>query len=154
MARILAFFALVLCAFAGDDPFLGTWKCNFEKSGTTVANPPARPVSMTLRYVADGAGFRITGEALMSDGQKRASERTVVYDGEEHPRTPDSPADDVVINRRIDRNTEEIVYKRAGKITTTITRVISQNGKALTYTSKSISDSGAPNETVIVYEKQ
>lgn len=47
----------------------------------------------------------------MADGQKRRTERVVTYDGMEHPRTPDSPAGDVVINRKIDRNTEEIVYK-------------------------------------------
>jgi len=154
MVRVLLTVAFAVCAFAGDDPFLGTWKCNFEKSITTVPNPPPRPVSMTLRYEPHGAGFRITAEAVMADGQKHASERIVVYDGEEHPRTPDAPAGDVVINRRVGRNTEEIVYKRDGKITSTITRVVSPDGKTLTYTSKTTPGAGPEGDTVIVYEKQ
>ncbi|HWQ90430.1 MAG TPA: hypothetical protein VN673_02075 [Clostridia bacterium] len=117
-------------------------------------DPPPRPVSMTMRYESHEGGFRLTGEAIMADGQKRRTERVVTYDGKEHPRAPDSPAGDVVINRKIDRNTEEIVYKRNGKISTTITQVVSSDGKTLTYTSKTTSESGEPNETVIVYEKQ
>jgi len=154
MVKVLTLFVFATCVFAGDDPFLGTWKCNFERSSTTVANPPPQPVSMTLRYVAQGSGFQITGEAVTADGQKRTTARFVIFDGEEHPQTPDSPPGDIVIYRRSGRNAEEIVYKREGKVTTKISRVVSEDGKTLTYTSDSISDSGAPNKTVIVYEKQ
>jgi len=155
MTKALISIAFVACAFAAGDPFLGTWKCNFEKSRTNVPNPPPRPRSMTLRYeLHEGGGFRMTGEAIMEDGKKRSTERIVVFDGLEKPRTPDAPAGDTVINRRIDRNTEEMVYKLDGKVYKTITRVVSQDGKILTYTTKSVSPDGKADETVIVYEKQ
>src|SRR5262252_3011312 len=66
--------AIAACALAADDPFLGNWKCNFQKSKTTVANPPPQPVSMTLRYEAEGDGFRITAEAVTADGEKHRTE--------------------------------------------------------------------------------
>ena len=155
MARVGILIALLAtAAFAADDPFLGTWKCNFDKSSTTVANPPPHPVSMTLRYERQGDGFRITAESVAEDGQKRSSERIVVYDGLEHPQTPGGPPGDVVVSRRISHNTEEIVYKSDGKVTTRISRVVSADGKTLTYTSHYTPAKGEPNVVILVYEKQ
>ncbi len=154
MHRILILLVAAACAFAADDPFLGLWKCNFQKSRTTVASPPPQPVSMTLRYEKEGDRFRITAEAVTADGQSQRTERTVRYGDAELPRTPNSPPGDVVINRRLDRKTEEIVYKRDGKVTSVITRIVSQDGKTLTYTAKTTGDDGKPNETIIVYERQ
>ena len=60
----------------------------------------------------------------------------------------------MVVGRRIDRNTEEIVYKSDGKVTTRIIRVVSADGKTLTYTSNYTPEKGEPNVVILVYEKQ
>lgn len=148
MTKAFVLVVLSACALFAGDPFLGTWKCNFEKSRTNDPNPPPRPETMIMRYEPVEGGFRITSEAIWSDGQKRRVEHIVIHDGKERPRAGDSPPGDVVICRRPDRYTEELVYKRDAKIVSTITRVVSHDGKTLTY-----SYAEAPG-TVLIYDKQ
>ena len=152
MARAILTLILAVAASAGSDPFLGTWKANFDKSSTTVPDPPPRPAAMWMRYEPAGGGYRLTAWAVTADGQTTSRERVVTFDGKEHPQSPDGPPENVVIHRKLDLYTEEIVYRTGDRVTTRIVRQVSADGKTLTYTSYGTS-TAVPNKTVIVYEK-
>jgi hypothetical protein len=91
----------------------------------------------------------------MPDGNKQnPPDHLVRYDGKEHPLTADSPPGDVVVHVRIDRFTEQSIYKRNGQLRGTTIRVVSQDGRVMTLTSKFVRSDGKEVETVTVYDKE
>jgi hypothetical protein len=129
----------------GVDPFVGTWKLNPAKSQF---NPGPAPRSNTLTFEAVGQGLKVTAEGL--DAQGNATKVVIgpyLYDGRSYP-SPGASAFDASSYKMINNSTVEITRIKAGKVTLTETRVLSADGKVLTFTT-----TGQTNN-IEVYEKQ
>jgi hypothetical protein len=65
-----------------------------------------------------------------------------------------SPTADTVSLKRIDARTTERIDKKGGKVVTTLKRVVSQDSKTMTVTTKGTNPEGQATNNVIVFEKQ
>ena len=76
------------------------------------------------------------------------------YDGNDSRITGNNPDADTIARTRINATTIQTVSKKAGKVTTTSTQVISSDGKTRTITTKGTNGQGQTVNNVGVYEKQ
>lgn len=130
---------------------IGTWKLNLAKSTYSAGTAPK---SGTFTNEVDGAGINTTSDSVTADGTAMHSTYTVIYDGKEKPITGKTTNGDVVSATRIDPNSVRSVYKKDGKVTVTMTSVVSKDGKVLTLTIKGTNTLGQTINTVAVYDKQ
>ena len=121
---------------------MGKWKLKQE--------PPAVNI---MTYEAVGQGMKVTVDSVNSSGQKTHWTYTTMLDGKDAPITG-SPTADAAAVTKVDATTNEIVYKKDGKVTQTATNVISADGKTVTVTFHRTNAQGQPVSTVAVYEKQ
>jgi len=104
------------------NPRFGHWKLKSD------APPPASNV-MTYEP-AGGKGMKVTIDAVNRDGNKSQWYYTTMFDGKDEPVTGNPGSDTAavtIVNDRIN----EIVYKKAGKITQILTNVISPDGSVI-----------------------
>jgi hypothetical protein len=137
---------------AQTDPVLGTWKLNLMKSKYDPGPPPK---NLTRTYEAVRSGVKVTVEGIDGSNNPIKYGYTANYDGKDYPVTgmgvPGGA--DVVAFRRVDiAFTVEETLKQAGKVIITARRVVSQNGKVLTFNTKGTP--GQPFNNVTVYDKQ
>jgi hypothetical protein len=80
-------------------------------------------------------------------------EGTLVYDGKYYAEkgTPDY---DTVATKKVNANTGETDRKKGGKVVQTVVRVLSNDGKTLTLTTKGVNARGESIDNVAVYERQ
>ena|SRR2546426_1640692 len=139
-------FAIVMLAAIGaaqtTNPRIGKWKLKQE--------PPAVNI---MTYEAIGQGMKVTVDSVNSSGQKTHWTYTTMLDGKDAPITGSATADAAAVTK-VDATTNEIVYKKDGKVTQTATNVISADGKTVTVTFHRTNAQGQPVTTVAVYEKQ
>ena len=147
-ATIVAVVAAV--AIAADDPFVGTWKLNIEKSK---AISGSLPKAETMKIEPDGNGLKIIIDTVNSRGKANHSEDPLDLDGKDHPVTGHSNYD-ALTYKRIDPQTIIGNRKRDGKEVGSEHSVISQDGKTLTVTQKGKSSTGQDIARTLVYEKQ
>jgi len=133
-----------------SDPRIGTWKLNVAKSKYS---PGPAPRSNTLKIEAAGQGEKVTTEGVNAEGGRTATQYTANFDGKDYPITGSQNADTVSL-KRIDARTTERTDKKDGKVTVTLTRVVSQDGKTMTVTTKGTNPQGQPVNNVVVWEKQ
>lgn len=126
-----------------SNPRIGTWKLKQE--------PPATNV-MTYEPAGSG-GMKVTVDSVSASGQKSHWTYTTMLDGKDAPITGYTTADTAAVTK-VDATTNEIVYKKAGKVTQTATNVISADGRTVTVTFHRTNAQGQPVTTVAVYEKQ
>jgi hypothetical protein len=126
-----------------DDPSLGIWKMNREKSKF---NSVSMPYTLTLTVEIVGKGVRSTAEGLSAGGRPFKIQFTAYYDGQDWPVTGSSVRNTASF-RRIDARTTERVDKLNGRVVQTVVWVVSEDGRSLT--SKS-----SPSEDTIIYDKQ
>src|SRR5262245_7706515 len=146
---LAAFYAGAL--LAQSDPQVGVWKVNLAKSKYS---PGPAPKSATTRIEAAGATTKVIVDQVAGDGTARHWEFTANYDGKDSPVTGNNPDADMVARTRINPNTVQTISKKAGKVTTTQTSVVSADGKTRTVTTKGVNASGQQVSNVAVYEKQ
>lgn len=132
------------------DPLIGTWGLNIAKSKY---NPGPAPKSETRTYVVVGQDIKATSKGVDADGKQTSSQWTVNYDGKDRPATG-SPDLDALSLKRIDAFTAEFTQKRAGKVVATGTRVISNDGKVMTITTKGTNAKGQAFNDMEVYDKR
>ena len=135
---------------AADDPFVGTWKRNMEKSTNRTSKPPK---NITDRFDIQGDILRRVEDIIRADGTSRRDELTAILDGRNHPIT-DNQNLDVYQANRIDSYTVIIVLKKGGKEVLTIRHVVSADGKTMTVTEKGKDDHGQEISYISIYEKQ
>ena len=133
-----------------SDPRIGTWKLNVAKS---TFSPGPAPRSNTLKIEASGQGEKLTTEGVNAEGGRTALQYTANYDGKDYPLAGVLNANTVSL-KRIDARTTERTDKKDGKVTVTLTRVVSQDGKTMTVTTKSTNAQGQTVNNVAVWEKQ
>ena len=151
---IAAFVFLVgLVALQGTaaraDLHIGKWRLNLGKSKTASGQAPK---SETRTYEQQGNVVKITVEGVGPDGIPIAYGYTIFDDGRGAP-VPGyaaSGADSAEV-KRIDANTTETVFKKAGKPVGGTRSVVSKDGKILTVTS--LDANGQPTGNVLVFDK-
>lgn len=160
MKRILVVVTiLVLAAFmssvllAQTDSSVGIWKLNAAKSKSS---PVPVPQSRTVTIEAQGKGMKLSADQTAADGTHSVWSATANYDGKDNPvsGTGAPGGADTVALKRIDANTTETTWKKAGKVVSTGRSVVSKDGKVRTTTSKGTDANGKPTSAVSVYDKQ
>ncbi|MGH7253943.1 MAG: hypothetical protein ACREIE_09125, partial [Nitrospiraceae bacterium] len=82
-ALLLIHVVLSVRAQVFNDPRIGTWKLNFEKSKF---NPGPPPKSMTVRFEPWGDdGLKVTIDTVEANGEVRKHQYTAQYDGKDYP---------------------------------------------------------------------
>jgi len=124
------------------NPRIGSWKLKQE--------PPASNI-MTYEPVP-GGGMKVTVDSVSASGNKGHWTYTTMLDGKDAAITGYSS--DAAAVTVVDAATNEIVYKKDGKVTQTATNVISADGRTITVTFKRTNAQGQPVTSVAIYEKQ
>ena len=122
------FVAAVLCALSSAASaqimeMNGTWKLSTERT-----LGPA-PKEETLVYTIKPGEQAYTMDSIEADGRKGHTEWSAKYDGHDQP-TAGAPGVTVSL-QKLDRNTELVTNKRDGKVTSTYTRVLVDEGKTI-----------------------
>ena len=130
------------------DAMIGTWRMDVAKSRL---DGPA-PKNEVRTYAAAGPDIKATTRGVDNLGKPYLEEWVISYDGKDRP--IDNPDADSVSRRLIDPLTAEFTLKRAGKVVTVGTRVISKDGKTMTITAKGTNAKGQAIHTVEVFERQ
>jgi len=132
------------------DPLIGTWELNVAKS-TFNPGPPLK--SSTRKFEAVGDGLKFSAQNVNADGTTTTIQWTAYFDGKDYPITGDLNADTLSLTR-IDRFNTEGTFKKAGKVTYHVKRVVSQDGKVWTLTAQGTDAQGKPFSHVLVFDKR
>jgi len=152
--RIGIFAALVIALAAGSvllaqsNPFVGTWKLNVASSKY---DPGPAPQSQTRTWDASGM---VMVNGINAAGKPVSYGYPIKGDGKEYPTMGAVPnTADKITTKKIDANTYEANFTKAGKHVETATFKVSNGGKTLTIMAKGATDAGAFNN-VLVWDKQ
>ena len=145
VAAALAALASPLAAQA-DDPLAGTWILNIAKSNFAGAAPKRQ--TTTLRAV-DGGLYELV-ERVNADGTTTRWELTARYDGRDYPVKGD-PARDTVALTRIDRQTVDLVNKKAGAVVSRMRIVVAPDGKSRT---NAVIDASGKTTALLSFDRQ
>jgi hypothetical protein len=133
-----------------DDPVLGTWKLNVEKS-KFVPGPGWQ--SQIRVYQITPAGVLVTWTGLDAKGEKMQVRYTYKYDGRDYPMAG-SGSYDTLNAVRIDALTVKSEEKRKGKTVGIAVRTVSPDGKVLTITDEGTNRKGLAFSQVLVFDRQ
>lgn len=134
-------------AQAGDN-WVGTWKLNAAKTQTTNAIR-----AQTLKFETTADGIKLTSDGTDAEGKPMHGGYTSKFDGKDVP-WAGNPMADTAGAKRIDDNTYENVWKKAGKVTVTAKVSVSKDGKTLTVSQAGADPSGKAVSSVAVYDRQ
>ena len=137
--------------FAQTDAHMGTWKLNVAKSKFA---PGPSIKSETRTYEPTSDGYKFSGERVDADGSTHPEAFAVKYDGKDYPTTGDPSGADTLNVKLIDANHIDSTGKKEGKVVSTVTIVVSKDGKVMTMTSKGKNAKGQSINNVLVYNKQ
>ena len=142
--------ALGVSPLAQGNSSVGSWNLNVAESKYS---PGPAPKSSTLKIEADGMAVNSTVDTILMDGSTQHITYGGAYDGKDVA-AMGSPAFDMVSRRRISPTTTEASYKKAGKVVTVNTVVVSADGKTLTNTAKGTDADGHAVSNLQVFVKQ
>lgn len=152
--RIGVFAALVLVLAAGNvllaqsNPFVGTWKLNVASSKF---NPGPPPQSQTRSWDASGM---VMVNGVGATGKPFSYGYTVKGDDKPSPTMGAIPNKaDMISTKKIDANTYEAKFTKAGKQVEITTFTVSNGGKTLTIHAKGSPEAGFV-ENLQVLDKQ
>ena len=131
-----------------SDPLVGTWKLNVAKS----KGRSAKSGTTTVEKAGDGVKFTV--DLVTLDGTTAHWSFTANYDGKDNPVTGNSPYGETVALTRVNPRTTQITNKHDGKVTSTQTIAVSDDGKTRTTTTKGTDMKGEKADAVSFYEKQ
>jgi hypothetical protein len=157
LSRTLTFGVLVVLVVPifslsaqATDAALGTWKLNVAKSRY---DPGPSPKTQILTYEAAGLGVRVTSQTVDAQGQSTLIQYSASYDGKDYLVSGGQDFDTTAL-RRIDAFTVEGIRKSGGKVVQTFTRVVSQDRRVLTITTKGTNAKRQSIDNVVIYERQ
>lgn len=138
-------------AVAGTpDPVVGTWNLNVAKS--TFKPGPALK-SQTRVYTESEDGISLTTTSTDADGKESTTTLTFKYDGKSNPATGSADYDSVAVTR-VNALTVHSQQFKAGKPVGKAERLLSKDGKTLTFKQHGTHASGVKYDDVLVYDKQ
>jgi len=136
LGLLVATFAFGTTLMAQNDPFLGIWQLNGEKTSNY------QQQSQMIINVPSPDGFISIRATIGKDNKSSTETHPVAFDGKPHQTTGGDPRE--ISYKRIDANTIERTHNRDGKISVD-TEQVSKDGKTLTVTQAA---------AVRVYEKR
>ncbi len=135
-----------------NDPRIGTWKLNVAKSKYS---PGPAPQSLTVKVEPSGQGEKVTAEFVNADGTRTTVQYIEAnFDGKDYPLTGSQFGADTVSLKRIDTRTTERTDKKGSTVIQTLRRVVSQDGKTMTVTTKGTNAQGQAMNNVALFERQ
>ena len=148
---ILATVVLMLTAanvlLAQENPFVGSWTLNVAKSKF---NPGPAPQSGTRTWDASGM---VMVKGINAAGKETSYGYTIKDDGKEYATMGAIPnTADKISAKKVDANTYEAKFTKAGKQVETTSFKLSNGGKTLTIHAKGTSPAG-PFDNLQVWEK-
>ncbi len=149
-AALAVFGVAVSIAAPPEDPVVGTWKLNLDKSTYSPAPPPKRE---TRIYEGDSETNTVSWTGVSAAGMPVSGHITFGIDGKDYP-IEGSPDYDSISVKRVDKFAIDTKLKKGGKVVGTTHRVVSQDGKVMTLTSKVTAPTGAVETWVRVYDRQ
>ena len=148
--RILfVLFLLSVVALAADSPFTGTWKLNLQKSKPSAGDPTKSDVHHIVVNNQD-----ITDQSDWSDGKETQHIKVEAkLDGKDYPVSGDPNTDMLSYQQKGER---ELTYttKKAGRISSTGTIVVSKDGRTATVNYTATTPDGKQETGTVVYDKQ
>jgi hypothetical protein len=149
----LVCFALPAALLAADNPVLGTWKLNLEKSKFPAGMAPK---NLTRTVTADGDNVKYAFEGQGADGSSVNYSFTLKYDGKdvEISGTGAPMGVDHVAITRVNSHQFSASLKKGDKEMAKSTAVVAHDGKTSTVTTKGTGADGKPFHTSSVYDKQ
>lgn len=146
---IILFLGISICLMAAGDPFSGVWKLNLSKSNL----PPPVSKSQTVWLDVSGGGIRVREEIVSDKGEKMVVSGKAKFDGKDYP-VKGSPFADAVAYQRVDSHTIKGIAKKAGKVVSHETAIVSKDGKVMTTTYSATDAAGKSVTAVAVFDKQ
>lgn len=148
--RVALFAALVVMLTAGsvllaqNNAFVGTWKLDVASSKY---NPGPAPQKQTRTWEANG---KVTVDSVGATGKASSYGYTIKGDGKEYPTVGAIPnTADIITSKKVDANTYEAKFFKAGKQVELTTFAVSNGGKTLTIHAKGSSPSGDFDNTMV-----
>jgi len=153
MVRIVAI-ALLGTLFFGTTAFAadavdGTWKLNVAKSKFS----DTAPKSGTRVYTEGADGTTLDQKLVGADGKEMSMHVTLKFDGKAHPISGNPDADSGT-GKAINAHTSDFTLSKGGKVTGTVHRVVSEDGKTLTVNNKGTHTDGKTYDETLVFDKQ
>jgi hypothetical protein len=138
---------------AQDNPFVGTWKLNVEKSKFAGG---AAPKSETRIVEAQGSGEKVTFRGVAADGSTIDFTFTTNLDGKPAAISGTGVpggADTTTISRAT-TNTDSVILTKAGKTVSRTRVTVSADGKTTTITRRTTDAAGKPMTQVLIWDRQ
>lgn len=148
---IMAIASMAMVIGQADNPQIGFWKMNMEKSKFSTGTGFK---SATSRIESFGGGVKHTVDSVYIDGTSRRYSYATRYDGKDMPVLGNSPYGDTTAITHVDANTTRTVYKNKGQVTVTQMSVVSPDRKTRTVTTKGTNPAGQPVDNLSVYDRQ
>jgi hypothetical protein len=142
--------AIISLPAQASDPAAGTWELNLAKS--KFINVPT-PKSQTRTYEVSGEQEKMIGKGIDAKGNETLFEFTANRDGKDYP-YKGSPIYDSISFKTVDARTVSYTTKKAGKLATYGTRVVSADGKEMTFSGKGTDAQGQPFEANMIFDKR
>jgi hypothetical protein len=102
--------------------------------------------------VREGDLVTMTAEGVDAKGNRISQEWSAKYDGNDYPVTGSSMFDSVALKR--EKDAVVATRKKNGKVVSTATRVISEDGKEMRVTTKGTNEKGEPFTYVMVFDRR
>ena len=145
MLALAALFASATVCVA-QNPHMGTWKLNEEKSKFA----PGATKNQTVVYETAGDSVKITVDGVDSAGAAVHHEWTGKFDNKPYPVTGD-PTSDTRSYRKINKHTLAFTGKKDGKVSVTGRVTVTANGRTRTVTTTA---AGSKVSNRAVYDKE
>ena len=149
LLAVLASAGWVSLGFAGDDPFMGTWKLNESKS--TI--PAGSPKNNTVVYAQSGDEVKITVDGVDGAGKAMHHEWMGKLDGKDYPAKGDLNQD-MRAYTKVDAKTLTYTVKKDGKTVGNGKVIVADDGKSRTTTQTMTLADGKTMTTTAVFDKQ
>ncbi len=157
MRKVLAcslFLGLAGLLLGADDPFVGTWKLNLNKSKFGPSQPGRATKEETLVIEKSGDDGIVTMKGTREDGSAILVKYSTPVAGGPVKYDSPLPAGMTVTSKRLDQRTTEMVTMLNGKEVSTQHNTVSANGKTLRSASKGVNAQGQAFEGVAVWDKR
>jgi hypothetical protein len=140
----------VFVAAATADEHSGTWKLNPAKSKYS---PGPAPKSLVETIALDENRYQVDANGTAADGKPLHIEFNAKFDGKDYPMIG-VPWADMVSVKWIDAHTPQMIQKKGGQVTITITCKISPDRKTRTCTLEGKNEQGRNVHDLVVFERQ
>lgn len=149
MILVLAFCFCALAASFAENPNVGSWKLNEEKSKID----PGAPKTTSVVYTTEGDNYKCVVEGTDPAGNAMHNEWTGKFDGKDYPVTGDANFDTRAVKTQ-DEHHYKLTSKKGGKVVMKGTIVVSPDGKSRTVATTYTDDKGKKASNTSVYDKQ